>query len=123
MDTASVTHTVTPADTASALGSGDLDVLGTPRVLAWCEQATCAALDLPAGQTSVGTRIDLEHLAASPVGAQVTVAATVIYSDGRLVRFQVVAQDASGTLLATGEVRRVIVDRERFLARITPVGD
>ena len=45
------------------------------------------------------------------------------YADGRLVRFQVVAQDASGTLLATGEVRRVVVDRERFLARITPVGD
>lgn len=123
METASVTHTVTPADTASALGSGDLEVLGTPRVLAWCEEATCAALDLSPAQTSVGTRVDLEHLAASPVGAQVTATATVIYSDGRLVRFQVVAQDASGTLLATGEVRRVIVDRERFLARIAPVGD
>lgn len=123
MDTASVTHTVTTADTASALGSGDLDVLGTPRVVAWCEEATCAALALPPQQTSVGTRIDLEHLAASPVGARVTTAATVIYSDGRLVRFQVVAQDASGSVLATGEVRRVIVDRERFLARITPVGD
>lgn len=123
METASVTHTVTPADTASALGSGDLEVLGTPRVLAWCEEATCAALDLAPAQTSVGTRIDLEHLAASPVGAQVTATATVIYSDGRLVRFQVVAQDASGTLLATGEVRRVIVDRERFLSRIAPVGD
>lgn len=123
MDTVSITHTVTPADTASALGSGDLDVLGTPRVLAWCEEATCAALDLPPGQTSVGTRVDLEHLAASPVGARVTTAATIIHTDGRLVRFQVVAQDASGTLLATGEVRRVIVDRERFLSRITPVGD
>lgn len=123
METASVTHTVTSADTASALGSGDLEVLGTPRVLAWCEEATCAALDLSPAQTSVGTRIDLEHLAASPIGAQVTATATVIYSDGRLVRFQVVAQDADGTLLATGEVRRVVVDRERFLARIAPVGD
>ena len=123
MDTVSITHTVTPEDTASALGSGDLDVLGTPRVLAWCEEATCAALDLPPGQTSVGTRVDLEHLAASPVGARVTATATIIHTDGRLVRFQVVAQDASGTLLATGEVRRVIVDRERFLSRIAPVGD
>lgn len=123
MDTASVTHTVTEADTARALGSGDLAVLGTPRVLAWCEEATCAALEFEPTQTSVGTRIDLEHLAASPVGAEVTATANVIHTDGRLVRFQVAALDASGTLLATGEIRRVIVDRERFLARIAPVGD
>ncbi|MFC5678032.1 thioesterase family protein [Aeromicrobium endophyticum] len=123
IETASVTHVVTADDTALALGSGDLEVLATPRVLAWIEEATCAALDLQPGQTSVGTRVDLEHLAASPVGAEVTATATVLLTDGRLVRFQVVAQDASGTLLASGEVRRVVVDRERFLSRITPVGD
>ena len=123
MDTASVTHTVTDLDTALALGSGDLEVLATPRVLAWLEEATCAALDIAPEQTSVGTRVDLEHLAASPVGAEVTATATVVHTDGRLVRFQVVAQDASGTLLASGEVRRVVVDRERFLSRIAPVGD
>lgn len=123
MKTASVTHTVTDHDTASALGSGDLEVLATPRVLAWCEEATCAALDLSPAQTTVGTRVDLEHLAASPIGAVVTATATVVHEDGRLFRFQVVAQDADGTLLATGEVRRVVVDRERFLARIAPVGD
>lgn len=123
MDTATVTHTVTATDTARAVGSGDLEVLGTPVVLAWCEEAACAALELDASQTSVGTRIDLEHLAASPVGAEVTATAHVIHTDGRLVRFQVAAHDAGGTLLATGEIRRVIVDRERFLARIAPVGD
>ena len=123
MDTASVRHVVTEADTARALGSGDLAVLGTPRVLAWCEEATCAALELDATQTSVGTRVDLEHLAASPIGAEVTATANLIHTDGRLVRFQVAAHDSGGTLLATGEIRRVIVDRERFLARITPVGD
>ena len=112
METASVTHVVGPDDTARALGSGDLDVLGTPRVLAWLEEATCAALELDATQTSVGTRVEIEHLVASPVGATVTATATQIYADGRLVRFQVVAQDASGTLLASGEVRRVVVDRE-----------
>ncbi|MEJ7635204.1 hotdog domain-containing protein [Aeromicrobium sp.] len=123
METASVTHTVTDDDTARALGSGDLEVLATPRALAWCEQATCAALKLDPAQTSVGTRVDLEHLAASPVGTEVTATATVVHTDGRLVRFQVAAHDTGGTLLATGEIRRVIVDRERFLARITPVGD
>src|SRR5215217_4788667 len=62
---------VSEADTAIAVGSGSLPVLGTPVLLAWCEAATCAALDLPGGQTSVGTRVALEHLAASPVGASV----------------------------------------------------
>lgn len=123
MDTASVTHVVGDADTALAVGSGDLPVLGTPVVLAWCEEATCAALELTPDQTSVGTRVDLEHLSASPVGTEVSATATVIHTDGRLVRFQVAALDAAGTLLATGEIRRVIVDRERFMARVTPVGD
>ena len=123
MESASVSRVVTGEDTARALGSGDLDVLGTPRVLAWCEAATCAALELTAKQTSVGTRVDLEHLAASPVGTEVTATATVIHTDGRLVQFQVAALDAAGTLLATGEIRRVIVDRERFMGRIAPVGD
>ncbi|MDX6278399.1 MAG: fluoroacetyl-CoA thioesterase [Nocardioidaceae bacterium] len=121
--TASITHTVTAEHTARAVGSGDLEVLGTPVVLAWCEEATCAALTLEPTQTSVGTRVDLEHLAASPVGTAVTATATVIHTDGRLVRFQVAALDADGTLLATGEIRRVVVDRERFMSRVKPVGD
>lgn len=118
-----VTHTVTDDDTAAALGSGDLAVLATPRLLAWCEEATCRALDLDDASTSVGTRVDLEHLAASAVGAEVTATATVVHEDGRLVRFQVVAHDADGTLLASGELRRVIVGRERFMARVVRVGD
>ena len=71
MSDVTLTFTVTEADTAIAVGSGSLPVLGTPRLLAWCEAATCAAIEaaLPEGGTSVGTRITLEHLAASPVGA------------------------------------------------------
>ena len=74
---ATLTFTVTDDDTAAAVGSGSLPVLGTPRVLAWCEAATCAAIDptLAPGQTSVGTRIELEHVAASAVGQQVEVSA------------------------------------------------
>ena len=123
MDSASVTHTVTAEHTALAVGSGDLPVLGTPVLLAWCEQASCAALDLESTQTSVGTRVDLEHLSASAVGTEVTATATAIHTDGRLIRFQVAAVDAGGTLLASGEIRRVVVDRERFMSRIPPVGD
>jgi len=114
---------VTEADTAAAVGSGDLDVLGTPRLLAWCEAATCAAIasSLGAGSTSVGTRVSLEHLAASPVGERLQVEATVAYVDGRLVRFTVAASHLSdGKVVGSGEVTRVVVDRERFLSRVSP---
>jgi predicted thioesterase len=114
---------VTEADTAAAVGSGDLAVLGTPRLLAWCEAATCAAIasSLDAGSTSVGTRMSLEHLAASPVGERLQVEATVAYVDGRLVRFTVAASHLSdGKVVGTGEVTRVVVDRERFLSRVSP---
>ena len=121
--TAQVTHTVSDQDTAIALRSGDLPVLGTPRLLAWCEEATCAAVDLDGNSSSVSARVDIEHLAASAVGAIVTATATVIHTDGRLLRFQVTAHDGSGQLIGSGEVRRVVVDRERFMARLKRVGD
>lgn len=120
-ESATLEFTVTAEDTAVALGSGSLEVLATPRMLAWCEAATCAAVDpdLPEGRTSVGTRVQLEHVGASAVGAVVRVTATVAYVDGRLVRFEVTAeQDPDGRLVAHGEVTRVVVDRDRFLARL-----
>lgn len=118
---AAVTRTVGDDDTALALGSGDLSVLGTPRLLAWAEEATCAALaaSLPDGRTSVGTRVQLEHVGASPVGAEVRVTATVSHVDGRLVRFEVVAEHiADAKVVGHGQVTRVVVDRERFLSRL-----
>ena len=112
-------HVVGEADTAAAVGSGSLPVLGTPRLLAWCEAATCAAIEtvLEEGRTSVGTRISLEHLAPSAVGATVHVTATVAHVDGRLVRFTVEARQA-GKLAGSGEITRVVVDADRFLARL-----
>jgi len=114
------TFTVTEHDTAAAVGSGSLPVLGTPRLLAWCETVTCAAIDptLAEGRTSVGTRVSLEHLAASPVGAEITVAASSSYADGRLVRFTVAAREGA-KLVGSGEVTRVVVDAERFLSRLS----
>ena len=116
-----LTFTVTDDDTAAALGSGSLPVLGTPRLLAWCEAATCAAIAalLGAGETSVGTRVELEHVRASGVGARVEVTASSVFHDGRLHRFSVVARDTDGgRVLGTGEVTRVVVDAERFLGRL-----
>ena len=118
---ATLTYTVGDADTARSLGSGSLPVLGTPRLLAWCEAATCAAIEpaLPEGGTSVGTRVALEHQAASPVGAEVEVTASATYVDGRLHRFTVAARHTGdGKVVATGEVTRVAVDAERFLSRL-----
>jgi predicted thioesterase len=119
---ATLTFTVTDEDTAAAVGSGSLPVLGTPRLLAWCEAATCAAIEpaLAAGETSVGTRISLEHLAASPVGQEVEVTAAASYVDGRLHRFTVSARHlgGNGKVIGSGEVTRVVVDGERFLSRL-----
>ncbi len=111
---------VSDQDTAAAVGSGSLPVLGTPVLLAWCEAATCAAVEdlLGEGETSVGTRVSLEHLAASRVGASITVRASLAHRDGRLVRFTVAAYDGRGTLVGSGEVTRVIVDAQRFVGRI-----
>lgn len=118
---ASLTFQVTDEDTAAALGSGSLPVLGTPRLLAWLEATTCACLAplLDEGSTSVGTRVQVEHLAASPVGAVVEVSASSAYQDGRLHRFTVSARDTgSGKVLAAGEITRVVVDAARFLTRL-----
>ena len=119
-----LSFTVADGDTAAALGSGSLPVLATPRLLAWCEAATCAAIEpaLSESQTSVGTRVQLEHLAPSPVGAAVEISASTSYVDGRLHRFTVAARHAAdGKVVAAGEVTRVVVDGERFMARISAV--
>lgn len=116
---ATATFTVTHADTAIAVGSGSLPVLGTPRLLAWCEAVTCTAIApaLAAASTSVGTRVTLEHVGASPVGATIEVTASTVYVDGRLVRFTVSARQGE-RVVGTGEVTRLVVDAERFLARV-----
>jgi fluoroacetyl-CoA thioesterase len=115
-----VRHQVTPEDTARALGSGDLEVLATPRLLAWCEHATVRALAdrLAEAESTVGTRVELVHQRATAVGAEVTVRADLVHVDGRLLRFDVVAEAADGTVLGHGQVTRVVVDRDRFLARL-----
>ena len=122
MSEATLRFTVTDTDTALSVGSGSLRVLGTPRLLAWCEAATCRAIEesLSDGATSVGTRIQLEHLVASPVGAEVEVTASTAYVDGRLHRFTVAARHlgGNGKVVGTGEITRVVVDAKRFLSRL-----
>jgi fluoroacetyl-CoA thioesterase len=114
--TATFRHTVTEADTAVAVGSGEVPVLATPRVLALAERATVAAVAgaLAAGATTVGTRVELDHLAPSPVGTEVEVHAVLERVAGRRLRFAVQLRDGDLTV-AGGRVTRVVVDTAAFL--------
>ncbi|MCZ3389179.1 MAG: thioesterase [Actinomycetia bacterium] len=117
---AALVHVVTADDTAVAVGSGDVPTLATPRLLALAEAACIAALGdagLPTESTTVGTRVELEHLLALPVGETVRVAARLDHLDGRLLRFEVVATDDGDRLVGRAVITRVLVDRERFLRR------
>lgn len=112
-------HQVTDADTAAALGSGDVPVLATPRLIAWMEAATvrAAAALLEGGQTTVGTAVRIDHRRATPVGGSVEITAHLSSKvGGRRLTFSVRAIDTDGDVVASGEIDRVIVDRDRFLA-------
>jgi fluoroacetyl-CoA thioesterase len=113
---ASFRYAVTPADTALAHGSGDVDVLATPRVVALVERATCAAVadHITADLTTVGTHVALDHLAPTQVGTTVVVDAVLEAVDGRRLTFGVRVRDDERPV-ATGSVVRTLVTRERFL--------
>jgi len=115
---ATVRLVVGDADTAIALGSGDVPVLGTPRIVALMEQAAVAALagTLDEGATSVGTRITVDHLAASLVGASVIATAEVVGLDERAVSFRLAVHEGDREV-AKGSHVRFVVDRNRFLGR------
>jgi fluoroacetyl-CoA thioesterase len=115
---ARVELTVTDSDTAQAVGSGDVPVLGTPRLIALAEAATVAATAarLAPGSTTVGTRIDFEHQAPTPVGRRVTVLATLANIEGRRLVFDIVVREGE-VQVAEGRVERVIVDRQRFVTK------
>jgi predicted thioesterase len=107
---------VADVDTARALRSGEVDVLGTPRVIALVEEASVAAVAdlLPAGQTTVGMRVQVDHLAPTNVGSSVAAEATLERIEGRRLTFTVSVSDHCG-LVAAGKVTRVVVDTKSFL--------
>ena len=107
---------VSDEDTAIALKSGEVAVLGTPRLIALVEEAALGAVaeSLPAGQTTVGMRVQVDHLAPTNVGSTVAAEATLEKVEGRRLTFTVSVNDHCG-LVAAGKVTRVIVETERFL--------
>jgi predicted thioesterase len=90
--------------------------LGTPRLVALCEEATLAAVagQVPEGHTTVGMRVQLDHLAPTAVGCQVSAEARLEKIEGRRLTFSVSASDDRG-LIAAGKVTRVVVDVAKFM--------
>ena len=116
--TGEVEAVVTEANTADRWGSGLVPVFGTPALVGLMESAAVQALKgcLPPGQTSVGGRIDVRHLAPTPVGMRVHARAELVEVDGRRLKFRVEAWDEAEKIgEATHE--RFVVDGERFVAK------
>ena len=115
---AEVELTVGEGDTAIAMHSGEVPVLGTPRVVALCEEATVAALvgQLAAGETTVGHTVQLDHVAPTRVGTVVRAEATLLKVNGRRLTFSVAVTDTRG-LVAAGKITRVVVTADRFMEK------
>lgn len=113
-----VVHDVGDADTAIALHSGEVPVLATPRLLAMCEEASLRAVagEVPDGHTTVGMRVQLDHLAPTAVGHRVTAEARLDRIEGRRLTFLVSASDHRG-LIAAGKVTRVVVEVDKFMEK------
>ena len=116
--TATASMTVSHADTAVAFRSGDVPVLATPRVVSLAEEASVHAIAgaLGEGQTTVGYRVQLAHLAPTAVGGRVDAEATLETVESRRLTFRVSVNDGRG-LVAAGRITRVVVERSRFLEK------
>ena len=116
---AKVSTLVEREDTALEVGSGSLLVYATPCMVALMEGAACEAIAdaLPEGKTSVGTSLQISHLAATPVGLEVYAEAEVTEVDGNTITFQVTAFDETGKI-GEGTHKRAVVTSQRFLDRV-----
>ena len=111
--------TVSTANSAKTLGSGDMDVFATPAMGALMENAAMLAVaaHLPEGSATVGTQMNTSHIKASPLGAVITASAELTAVDGRKLTFAVKAWDEKG-VIGEGEHTRFVVDRARFLSKL-----
>lgn len=111
--------TVCEANTAAAMGSGDMPVFATPAMVALMENAAMLAVapELPEGAATVGAEMNVSHIKPSGLGAEIVASAVVTAVEGRKITFNVGAHDADG-MIGEGTHVRFIVDRERFLAKL-----
>jgi predicted thioesterase len=117
--TGTATLVVGEEHTAPRVGSGKIHVLATPIMINLIEAAALAACEhlLPEGHQSLGTRLDVSHVAATPVGMRVIATAEVTKVDGRNLFFRVKAEDERD-LIGEGIHERVVVNVERFDKRV-----
>ena len=110
--------TVTPDKTAAAIGSGSVEVFATPWMIAMMELSACNALApyYDEGQSSVGTKLDVSHDAATPVGMHVTAKAELVEVDRRRLVFRVTAEDDAGPI-GQGTHERFLITADKFLAK------
>ena len=117
--TAELEHVVVDADTASKWESGLVPVFSTPALVGLMESAAVKSLNgyLPAGQTTVGSHIDVCHLAATPVGMRVHARSVLITIEERKLIFKIQAWDEV-ELIGEADHERFIVDEARFVAKV-----
>ena len=113
-----IEHTVSDGDTSAAAGTSDVPMLATPSIILLAEQATWAALEgrLDEGTSAVEHRVEISHLAPTPVGAKVRAEAVLVAVEGRRLIFRVSVSDERG-LVAAGRFTRVVVSKQRFLEK------
>jgi predicted thioesterase len=111
--------TVSPEVTARHMGSGAVSVFATPEMVRLMERAAVNGLApfLAPGQQSVGTMVNVKHLAATPLGATVTARAELVEQNGRRLLFRVSAHDGTD-LIGEGTHERALIDLARFEARV-----
>lgn len=105
--------------TAPRVGSGSIHVLATPVIINMFEAAALAACEhlLPPGHQSLGTHLDVSHVAATPVGMRATASAAVVAIEGRTIRFRLEARDERD-LIGEGTHERVVVNVAKFDLRV-----
>lgn len=110
--------TVDPSNTAVAYGSGNVSVFATPAMIGLMEKAALSSVDplLETGMTTVGTRVEVQHLAATPIGMKVVAVSELLEVDGKRLVFRVEARDEV-EVVGRGTHERYIVPEEKFLSR------
>lgn len=119
METKSTTilRQVETSGLACTMKSGSLPVLATPQLVAWMEEAACACLELSEGFSSVGIDIQVQHLAPSPLGAEIEITAAISRQEKRMVYYDLQAF-MDGACIGKGSHVRCIIDVSRFMAKV-----
>ncbi len=112
--------TVETKDTAKVLGSGGLDVYGTPAMIALMENVAMTMINsyVEEGNDSVGIKMNADHMKASPVGAKIKCEATISAVEGRKISYDIVCTDGTGSVIGKASHDRFVVDVERFLSKL-----